>query len=93
MKIPYSILVVSAILITSLAVRVDSQDSQPLYESEAYRNNLNETQAKFENQLNILNQQINDINQVIQDTSKSSSLKVTAVSEKMADERNSLYDI
>lgn len=40
-----------------------------------------------------MNQQINDVNAVLQDASKNTSVKVVAVTEKIADERNSLYDV
>lgn len=72
-------------------LRISSHEIDALFSSAEYKKELKNVQNSFEYSIDDLTRQINDIQKIIDDQSTVKRVKIQKITEKMADERDSLY--
>ena len=72
-------------------LRIPSHEIDALFSDAEYRKELKNVQNSFEYSIDDLTRQIDDIQKIIDDKSTVKRVKIQKITEKMADERDSLY--
>ena len=85
MKTQSIVLILSSILLASVALNSGATLFSPTYSAQDYFNSMNLTQQNFESRLSILSGQIAEIDAIIKDKNKTTNIKITSMSEKIAD--------
>lgn len=85
MKSHLLVLTISTVILVCVSLHSKHSLLSPVYSAQEYFNSMNSTQQNFENKLVLLNNQIAEIDTIIKDKNKTTSLKITSMSEKIAD--------
>jgi peptidoglycan hydrolase CwlO-like protein len=80
MKSNLFILAISSIILVCVTLNSKHTVLSPVYSAQEYFNSMNSTQQNFENKLSALNSQIAEIDTIIKDKNKTTSLKITSMS-------------
>lgn len=88
MKSVLTILILLVFCHETAQLRTSTDPPQPTYSDPNYEKQLNNVQNKLSTQIDQLKSQISEVDGIVKDASKSTGVKITSLTEKLADERN-----
>lgn len=86
-------LIALLLVLSTQALHLAHEQTTNKYNATDYLRNLESRQQKFISDVNLIKKQIDDMNKILNSSTLTIDDQLTAISEGMADERDSLYNI